>query len=73
MKTRIGIAKLSQTGSRAGPETSEGPEIMEGGLRPLIEEMGCCFEASEVAELTPEEKEQYGTWNRLGLASRHLA
>jgi arginase len=73
MKTRIGIAKLSQTGSRAGPETSEGPEIMEEGLRPLLEEMNCSVEASVVAELTPEEKGQYGTWNRLGLASRHLA
>jgi arginase len=74
MKTRINIAKLPHTGSRAGPETSEGPEIMEkGGLRQLLEEMNCTVESSETAELTSEEQGQYGTWNRLGLASRRLA
>ncbi|MFQ6053056.1 MAG: arginase family protein, partial [Candidatus Bathyarchaeia archaeon] len=70
---RIGISKLLHTGSWAGPELSEGPEIMErGGLGELLESMGCRVAESETARLTPEEEQHYGAWHRLGLASRHL-
>ena len=73
-RVRIGIAKLPYTGSRAGSELSEGPEALEtGGLIGLLEAMGCSVESSMTAKLTPEERSQYGTWHRLGLASRHLA
>lgn len=73
-RVRIGIAKLPHTGSRAGSELSEGPEALEtGGLIGILEAMGCSVESSMTAKLTPEERSQYGTWHRLGLASRHLA
>ncbi len=73
-KIRIGIAKLPVTGSRAGSEYSNGPEAIEGrGLIALLGNMSCTVEDSRTASLTPEEEGEYGTWHRLGLASRHLA
>lgn len=70
---RIGVAKFPYSGSMAGPELSEGPEIIErGGLREVLESMGCVLAESETARLTPDEKHHYGVWHRLGLASRHL-
>jgi len=72
-KIRIGIAKLLHSGSRAEPELSEGPNIVEeGGLRELLEARSCELSESETARLTPEEEKHYGVWHRLGLASRHL-
>jgi len=72
-KIRIGVAKLPVTGSEAGGEFSEGPEVIEGGgLTGLLEGMGCSVEESKTASLTKNEEGQYGAWHRLGLASRHL-
>ncbi len=69
----VGIAKMPYTGSRAGPEVSEGPDAMEnGGLRDLLEDLGCGIKDTKTATLTPEEEKHYGAWHRLGLASRHL-
>ena len=73
-RIRIGIVKLPMTGSRAGSEHSKGPESIEvRGLIHLLEGMGCTVEDSQTASLTSEEEGEYGTWHRLGLASRHLA
>ncbi|TEU11396.1 hypothetical protein E3J20_02890 [Candidatus Bathyarchaeota archaeon] len=73
-KTRIGIAKLLETGSRSPTQFHEGPDAMEkGGLHGLLEKIGCEVAESRTATLTPDEEKEYGTWHRLGLASRHLA
>lgn len=71
---RMGIAKLIETGSRCPSNLAQGPEAMEkGGLYQLLGGMRCEVVESRTAELTPEEEKEYGAWNRLGLASRHLA
>ena len=73
-KILIGIAKLPESGSRSPSQFGEGPDAMEkGGLHGLLEKMGCEVTESRTAVLTPDEEREYGTWHRLGLASRHLA
>src|SRR3990170_5444674 len=69
---KVGIAKLLHTGSREGPEHSEGPNIMDRGMRDLLESRECSVTDSRSAELTHEEERHYGAWHRLGLASLHL-
>jgi len=68
----IGIAKLLHSGSREGPELSEGPNVMERGISKPLESMGCAVVESRTALLTSEEEKHYGAWHRLGLASRRL-
>ena len=71
---KIGIAKLMETGSRYPSNFFQGPEaIEEGGLHDLIKEMGFQVVESCLADLTTEEKKEYGAWHKLGIASRHLA
>ncbi|MGD2201210.1 MAG: arginase family protein [Candidatus Bathyarchaeota archaeon] len=71
---KIGIAKLSETGSRHPSNFAKGPDVIEqGGLYDLLSERGCSIIESKLAALTPEEEREYGAWHRLGLASRHLA
>jgi arginase len=69
----IGIAKLPYTGHPVN-EISAGPEALEkGGTMQVLEGKGCKVAFSQAAALTPEEEKQYGAWNKLSLASRHLA
>jgi arginase len=52
---------------------SEGPKYMaEGGLLPLLEKLGCEVKKIDTVVLTPEEKQEYGEWNRDALESRHI-
>jgi len=52
---------------------SEGPKYMaEGGLRPLLESLGCEVMKIDTVALTPEEQKEYGEWNRDTLESRHI-
>ncbi len=69
---RLGVSKLPYTGSPYGPELSQGPEMMERGLRELASSKGVPVEEAGSAMLTAEEEGEYGAWHRLGLASRHL-
>jgi len=69
---KVSIAKLLHTGSREGPELSQGPDDMERGLEKLLERLGCSVAESRTARLTSEEERHYGAWHRLGLASHHL-
>ncbi|RDE11751.1 MAG: hypothetical protein C4K47_09425 [Candidatus Thorarchaeota archaeon] len=71
---RIGIAKLAQSGDEILEGLNSAPDAIEkGGLKKILETGGCVIAESRTAELTAEEANQYGAWNRLGLASRHLA
>ena len=73
-KLRVGVARFLHDGNFARREFDEGPEIMErGGLYPLLDHLGVDVTETKTAVLTPEEGKQYGTVNRLGLASHHMA
>lgn len=70
----MGLPKLSYSGHFGRTEMDEGPKTMEeGGLLPLLDELGCEVVESREAELTPEEDKTYGLRYRLGLANNHLA
>jgi len=52
---------------------SDGPKYMaEGGLRPLLEKLGCDVTGPEIVALTKEERAEYGAWNQDALESRHI-
>lgn len=52
---------------------SDGPKYMaEGGLRPLLEKLGCDVAGPEIVALTKEERAEYGAWNQDALESRHI-
>jgi arginase len=73
-KLRIGIAKFIHDGNFGRKEFDEGPNIMENsGLYNLLNSLNVEISETKTALLTPQEERQYGTINRLGLASRHLA
>jgi arginase len=70
----VGIAKLTQSGDYILEALVDGPKVIEqGGLTDVIETNACVIVESKTAELTSEERNQYGIRNFLGLASRHLA
>lgn len=71
---QVGIAKFLHDGNFGRKEFDEGPNIMEsGGLYALLKSLNVNVTETKTAALTPEEEKQYGTVNRLGLASHHLA
>lgn len=52
---------------------SDGPKYMaEGGLLPLLENLGCDVQKIDTVALTPEEQREYGEWNRDALESRRI-
>jgi len=74
MPLRVGITKLTQCGDIILERLNSAPDAVEnGGLKKILENSGCIVVESKTTELTEEEANQYGAWNRLGLASRHLA
>jgi arginase len=73
-KIKVGLPKLTYSGHLGRTENDGGPQAMEeGGLIPLLEEMGCSIEENVFAKLTPEQEKVYGARMRLGLASSNLA
>jgi len=72
-KINVAIVKNAYSGSRSGPELSNGPEILAtGGLTEKLEEWNCRLMNVTDVKLTKEEEGDYGVWHRLGLANRHL-
>ncbi|MFW9967752.1 MAG: arginase family protein [Candidatus Thorarchaeota archaeon] len=70
----VGIAKLTQSGDYILDSLVEGPDAIEqAGLMEVLEKNGCVVRESKIAELTSEERMEYGTRHLLGLASRHLS
>ena len=52
---------------------SDGPKYMaEGGLLPVLENLGCEVKKVDTVALTPDEQQEYGEWNRAALESRHI-
>jgi arginase len=73
-KVRVALVKMPFSGERNVPEYSGGPDYLEqGGLLPLLESLGARLKPSTpTVKLSAEEEDDYGTWNRLALANRHL-
>ena len=73
-KIKVTIVKNPFSGSRSGPEQSQGPEVMEReGLKKKLGKWGCRIESTLNVELTKKQAGQYGVWHRLGLSNGHLA
>jgi arginase len=71
---KVTLVKNAYNGSREEAELSPGPDALEnGGLADVLSRLHCERNASRNARLTPEEDNQYGAWNRMGLANGHLA
>jgi arginase family enzyme len=52
---------------------AEGPRYMaEGGLMPLLKNLGCEITDIDTVALTEDDKKEYGAWNRDALESRHI-
>jgi len=74
MPLQTGITKLTESGDTILEWLNQAPDAIErGGLKKILENNGCVLVESRNTNLTDEESKQYGAWNRLGLASRHLA
>ncbi|NIP59889.1 MAG: hypothetical protein GWM92_16345 [Gemmatimonadetes bacterium] len=74
-RVRVGVVKNPYHGSRNVPELSLNPDyIHAAGLERLLERWDALLtEPIREVRLTDEEQEQYGKWNRLGMANGHLA
>ncbi len=73
-KDPIKIALVLQpiSGSRSGPEMSQGPQLMYEGLKKMMADMRIEEAVKEIVKLTPEEEKDYGAWHRVGMANGHL-
>jgi arginase len=72
-KVRVAPVKMPFSGERNVPEYSPSPDYLEkGGLAKLLDELGTRMKPIPTIALSEEEKDDYGTWHRLGLANRHL-
>ncbi|GMR22509.1 MAG: arginase [Acidobacteriota bacterium] len=69
---RIGIVLQPYTARRGADELSIAPELLYAEVVELLSETGVEQVGKESAELTPDEKKQYGVWHRLSLADGHL-
>jgi len=70
----IGIVINPYAGDRAGPELDVDAQAMAaGGLAEVIRGAGGEVRRQDVIALTDDDEQQYGRWNRFGLASGHLA
>ena len=72
-KTRIGVAKLPYGGQFGLRERSDSIDVVDSSIRKLLDGLGCEVVDSKTAELTLEDRRQYGAQNRFGLTSVHLA
>lgn len=64
---------LEAPGFGVGIELSGGPKYLEaGGLKEKLDYWGCTLKDGSIVQLTPEEKKQYGLWQKIGLANGYL-
>ena len=74
-RVRVGVVKNPYHGGRNVPELDLSPDYVQaGGLARLLEEWGALHDQPvPTVRLTPEQAEEYGERNRLGMANGHLA
>ncbi len=73
-RVQVAMVKMPYTGSRNVVELSDVPAYLErGGIAALLEDRGAAVAPIGAIDLTPEQKREYGTWHRMGMANGHLA
>jgi len=73
-RTPVAPIKMPYRGERNLPDLSDIPDYLEkGGIEGLLQQRGCRVKPISVIALGPDEKRQYGEWNRLALANGNLA
>ncbi len=68
----IGIVLQPYTARTGSDEISIAPDLLYREVAPLLIEWKIATSGKISIDLTESEKEQYGVWNRLGLADGHL-
>jgi arginase len=72
-RVRVAPIKMPYSGERNVTEHSPGPDYLEGGgLVSMLEGLGAEVKPIPTVALTGAEEKEYGTWNRLAIANRHL-
>ncbi len=72
-KVRVAPIKMPFSGARNVPEYSPVPDYLErGGLTGMLQDLGAEVKPIPTVALTGAEDKEYGTWNRLAIANRHL-
>lgn len=70
---KVVIVNNPYSGSRSGSDRSDGPEVLSrGGIADVLAGLDVNLDKIITVDLTPEEKKQYGQWNRMGLANGRL-
>lgn len=70
---RVAPIKMPFSGARNVPEYSPVPDYLErGGLVSMLERVGAEVKPIPTVALVGAEDKEYGTWNRLAIANRHL-
>jgi arginase len=70
----VGLVKMPYRGERNLPDFSDGPDYVEqGGLAKQLEARGFRLKPVATVALSPEQRKEYGEWNRLVLANGELA
>lgn len=73
-KVKVALVKMPYSGARNVAELSINPDYLEqGGIKRIVEAMGCATKPISTVRLTPEEDKDYGEWHRMGLGNGHLA
>jgi arginase len=73
-RVEIALVKMPYRGERNLPDLSDGPDYVEqGGLAKQLEARGHSVRPVATVALSPEQRNEYGEWNRLALANGALA
>jgi arginase len=72
IQTEVAIVLQPYTARTGADEFSIAPRLLYDEVSPLLRTWSINAADKVAIDLTPEEKEQYGVWHRLGLADGHL-
>ena len=71
---RVGLVKMPYTGARNVAEISDVPDYLaRGGIAERLSRLGASTGPIAEIDLTTDQKKEYGTWHRMGMANGHLA
>lgn len=71
---RVGVVKMPYTGARNVAEISDVPDYLaRGGIAERLSRLGASIGPISEIDLTTDQKKEYGTWHRMGMANGHLA
>ncbi|MBD3414057.1 MAG: hypothetical protein GF421_06480 [Candidatus Aminicenantes bacterium] len=73
IKLNIGLVLQPYTGNTGSQELSIGPELLSKELQKILKQQKIENVTGRTIGLTSKQKKEYGVWNRMGLANRHLS